>query len=175
MRVTLLSDPETEYAEDSMSLDHCTFHFVSDIGRRGIASINGYFGEDVPMTAVKGDQTEIKGDWNEHQVYHITHPSQDCDPDELDQEIPFPAQLAIGVQQRSASASEQLATLGTLLNQDAPDIPELRRRLGPLMAHLSSIGDSAADLSATLVSQEREAPQAHWNPQPDAPADELPF
>ena len=175
MRVTLLSDPQTEYAEDSMSLHRCTFHFLSDLGRRGIASINSHFGDDVPMTAVKGDRTEIKGGWNEHQVYHIIHPSQHCDPDDLDREIPSPAQLAIGVQERSASASEQLEALGTFLNQDAPDIPELRRRLGPLMENLSNIGDSAAELSATLVLQEREASQVHWNSEPEAPADELPF
>ena len=175
MRIMLLSDPQIRRAEDPTSPDRCHFQFVSELGRRGVASISGHFGTGKPPTALTGDPTEINGHWAQDQIYHIAHDSLDCSPEDRNRETPSNAQLADDIHQRTTSVLDQFFSLAETLNQDDPDIPDLRRRLGPVLEHLSRIGDSAADLAPSLIRCERECSEAHWTRQSEESSDELPF
>lgn len=69
MRVKLTTEPQIQYAEDSWSTDHCTFHFENEDGAIGMAIISGYFGDHHPMPKSAGETTHITGDWQGHDTF----------------------------------------------------------------------------------------------------------
>ena len=146
MKVTLTTYPEVEYAEDTVSHDHQTFHFFNEDGTPGMAIASAqWFGDELPFLAEAGDILDIQGHWAHHGAFIINLDNGEYqDPPQGK----LPAE-AFGLQ---ANASEAAARALNLARRTEPCSPE-RTELVRIAAQLEEIAARSNALGISLSRQ----------------------
>ena len=140
MKVTLTTYPEVQYAEDSISHDHQTFHFFNEDATPGIAVASAqWFGDELPFLAEAGDILDIDGHWTSHGAFIVKL-------DDGDYERPaqgnMPAE-ALGLQADASRAAARALNLARRTEPCSPERTELVRiaaDLGDIAARSSALG-----------------------------------
>ena len=142
MKVTLTTYPEVQYAQETVSHDHQTFHFFNEDGTPGIAIASAQrFGDELPFLAEAGDILDIQGHWTGHGAFIVNlddgdyqHPPQGNMPAE-----------ALGLQADASKAAARALNLARRTEPCSPERTELVRvaaQLGEIAARSSALGIS---------------------------------
>ena len=151
MKVTLTTYPEVQYAEDSVSHDHQTFHFFNEDGTPGIAVASAqWFGDELPFLAEAGDILDIDGHWTGHGAFIVNL-------DDGDYERPahgnMPAE-ALGLHTDASKAAARALNLARRTEPCSPERTELVRiaaDLGEIAARSSALGISVCQQETTAA------------------------